>query len=115
MRPLGDYYLTLEVPDVSTPSSAGYVIAPDAGTIVKAWSVIDTGIVTLDAVLTLSVDGGTDVTATITVAAASAAGTMDSCVPLDNHYVNEGSVIKVISAGASTNASLARITLAIRR
>ena len=113
MRSLNEYILTVEVPDVSTTDSAGYVIAPDAGKIVKAYSVTN-ATTTGTAVLTLSVDGGTDVTQTITIAA-GAAGVMDSCVPADNNAVLHGSVIKVISNGGSTNAALARVTLVIRR
>ena len=40
MRPLNDYFLTVTMADCSTASSV-YVIAPDAGKIIKAFSVTD--------------------------------------------------------------------------
>jgi len=92
------------VPDVSTAGSAALAVSPVAGTLSKIYTVLEGAIITADAVLTASVDGGTDVTETITIATASSAeGDVDSCTPADNNTVAVGSYIKLVSAGASGN------------
>jgi len=110
------YTLNLEVPDISTQNSAGYVGVPIDGYVVKAYSVIAGAITGADADITLS-DGTTDMTnGVITVAnSGSAAGDVDSCTPTANNEVTAGDVIKAISDGASTNAVLVRITLVIKK
>lgn len=108
-----DYALTFEVADVSdTPP--GYVIAPFAGEIIKAYCVVE-GTTNGAAVLTLNVDGGTDITQTISIASGGGAGDKDECTPADNNRVEEGSIIKATSDGGGSTAVLGRITLIIRR
>ena len=92
------------VPDISTANSAALAVSPVAGTLSKIYTTIEGAIITADAVLTASVDGGTDVTQTVTIATASSAeGDVDSCTPADNNTVAVGSVIKLASNGASGN------------
>ncbi len=105
--------LTVKMDDVSTAGSV-YVVSPYAGTLSRAYSVIDGAIATADAVLTLNVNGGTDITNTITIAYdGSAAGDVDSCTPDDNNTVSVGDYIKITTNGASTNTVAATITLVI--
>lgn len=105
--------LAVKMTDVSTAGSV-FVVSPYAGTLSKAYSVIDGAIATADAVLTLNVNGGTDVTQTITIAySGSAAGDVDSCTPADNNTVAVGDYIKITTDGASTNTVAATITLVI--
>jgi len=113
MRTLNDYFLIFYVPDISTTSSTGYVVAPDAGKLIKAYVVTD-ATTTGDAIVTFSVDGGTAITQTLTIAA-GAAGVVSSCAPADNNAVLAGSAIKAISDGGSTNAALGCVVLVIRR
>ena len=110
---LSTKHLTVRMADISTAGSV-YVVSPYAGTLSKAYSVIDGAIATADAVLTLNVNGGTDITQTITIAySGSAAGDVDSCIPADNNTVAVGNYIKITTNGASTNTVAATITLVI--
>jgi hypothetical protein len=112
-----DYYvLVTEVPDISTQNSAGYIVVPVDGYVVKAYSVIAGAITGGDAEVTLS-DGTTNFTnGVITIAnSGSAAGDVDSCTPTANNEVSAGDIIKAISDGGSTNAVLARITLVVKK
>lgn len=112
MRTLNDYFLQLQIPTLETASS-GWVVAPDAGKLIKAFV---SSAATTDGtpVITFSIDGGTNITQTITMAAA-AAGIDYSCVPADNNNVLEGSVIKATTDGAGTTGGLGFVTLVIRR
>lgn len=105
--------LTVRLPDVSTASSV-FVVSPYAGTLSKAYSVIDGAIADADAVLTLNVNGGTNISETITIAnSGSAAGDVDSCTPSAHNTVAVGDYIKITTNGASTNTVAATITLVI--
>ena len=105
--------LTVRLPDVSTASSV-FVVSPYAGTLSKAYSAIDGAIATADAVLTLNVNGGTNISETITIAnSGSAAGVVDSCAPSAHNTVAVGDYIKITTNGASTNTVAATITLVI--
>ena len=101
---LNTYTLNVALADVSTASSC-FVVAPKAGTISAIHSVIDGTIATANAVITASVDGGSDISNKITIPNTSNAGTVNSCSPGDNHAVAAGEYIKLTTDGASTNAS----------
>lgn len=109
------YAVTAHLSDISTAGQT-YVVAPFAGEIVKAYSVINGAIATADAVLTLKI-GGTAVTGgTITIAnASSAAGDVDSCAPTAARSVTDGQAIEIETDGGSTNTVSAEITILIRR
>ncbi len=110
------YYLHTEVPDISTNTSAGYVVAPHDGYITKVYSALAGAITVGDAELTVSV-GGTDLTnGVITIATSgSAAGDSDSCTPTGNNKVTAGQAIKIMSNGGSTDAAMARCTIEIKK
>ncbi len=111
---LNTVVLTARIPDVSTASSAAFICSPVAGTLSKIYTVLEGTIATANAVLTASVDGGTDVTATVTIAYdGSAAGDVDSCTPADNNTVAVGSYIKLLTNNASTNAIGATVSFVI--
>lgn len=113
MRPLNDYFLTVEVPTVETASS-GLVVAPDPGTLIKAFIVSDA---TTDGTpeITLKIDAQTDITETITMTAAAAGTVATSEVLADYNSVGAGSVIKATTDGDGTTGGLGRVTLVIRR
>jgi len=111
---LNTFVLTGKIADVSTAGSAAYAVSPVAGTLSLIYTALEGTIATADAVLTASVDGGTNITETITIGYdGSAAGDVDSCIPADNNTVAVGSVIKLLTNNASTNAIAADVTFVI--
>jgi hypothetical protein len=115
MRTLNDYFLSVKLSDVSTASSA-YVVAPDAGKIIKIYSVLGGAIATADAEITTEINGVAVTGGAITIAtASSAAGDVDSAEPTAANSVQEGDVIEIITDGASTNTVPAEFTVIIRR
>ena len=109
---LNTYVLNVSLDDISTASSC-YVVAPKAGTITGIYSVIDGVTGTADAVITANVNGGSDVSQTLTIANGSSAGTLDDCTPADNNAVTAGQYIKLTTNGASTNVVSAVFSLVI--
>ena len=111
-----DYYLETEVPNISTNTSAGYVVAPHDGYVTNIWSTISGAITVGNAELTVSI-GGTDLRdGVITIAySGSAAGTVDQCTPTGDNKVLAGQAIKIMSNGGSTDAALARLTIEIKK
>lgn len=110
---LNKVYLQTSISDISGANS-GFVVSPVAGTLSKVYTVIDGAITVGDAELTINVNGGTDVTETITIAySGSAAGDVDSCVPADNNTVSVGDYIKITSDGGSTDACKAVVVFEI--
>lgn len=115
MRTLNDYFLTVNLSDVSTAGSA-YVVAPDAGKIIKIQSVIDGTIATANAAITTEINGTAVTGGGITIGYdGSAAGDVDSTEPTAANSVQEGDVIEIITDGASTNTVSATFTIIIRR
>ena len=55
MRTLNDYFLSVKMADVSTAGSV-YVVAPDAGKIIKISSVLGGAIATADAEITTEIN-----------------------------------------------------------
>ena len=109
---LNTYVLNVSLDDISTASSC-YVVAPKAGTLTRIYSVIDGTIGTADAVITASVNGGSNVTQTLTIANGSNAGIKDDCTPADNNSVGAGQYIQLTTNGASTNSVSAVFSLVI--
>lgn len=113
----GTYQVQAIVPDISTASSVGFVVAPYAGRLIRVYSIIDTAITTGDAVLTIATSVG-NVTETITIAnAGSAAGDIDVIQPAvhANTVVAAGTLLKATSNGGSTVASKAVVVFEIER
>ena len=109
---LNTYVLNVSLDDISTASSC-YVVAPKAGTLTRIYSVIDGTTGTADAVITANVNGGSNVSQTLTIANGSNAGDLDDCTPADNHTVAAGQYIRLTTNGASTNAVSAVFSLVI--
>lgn len=115
MRTLNDYFLTITIPllaDIQTR----YIVVPDTGTIVKVSTVLAKAIGTADEDITLKTARGT-VTPVLTITqSGSAAGTVDTILPLTNNYVIEGETIEIENDGASSGTLTAcTVTLTIRR
>lgn len=112
---LNETFLTVEIADISTASSA-WVVSPHAGTVTKIYSIINGTIATADAVLDPQI-GGTSITdGGITIEdSGSAAGDIDSSTPSALNIVTAGQAIEIATAGASTNTISAVITLVITR
>lgn len=113
IQTLGHVNLNVTETDVSTAGSV-FVVSPTAGKIVKIYSVIDGTIATAPAVITTEIDTvavtGSSISITHT---SSAAGDMDSSTPTAANHVLEGSVIELITSGASTNTVSATYTVVI--
>lgn len=112
---LNQYHITAYLADVSTAGQI-YVVAPDAGRIVKIQSALNGAIATANAVLTAKI-GGTAVTnGAITIAySGSAAGDVDSCSPTAANSVTAGQAIEIETNGASTNTVPVMLTITIER
>jgi len=109
-----DYFLNLDIPTIETAATgAAYVVAPDAGEIIKI-SGVCVDAVDVATVVTTSIDG-TDVTGGLTMAVALAGGAESNGYPTALNDVLEGSVIKVLSGEQATSGGICRITLTIRR
>ena len=105
--------LIAEIEDISNGDVA-YVVSPYAGTLSKVYTVIHGAITVASETLTANVNGGANVTATITIdQASSAAGIVDSCDPGDNKTVAVGNYIKLTSAGNSTGPCKATVMFVI--
>lgn len=113
LRPLPDKYLTVRIADVSTAETV-YVAVPAQAEVVKVYSALGAAITTADAVLTVSKNGTAMTGGTITIAAASSAGAIDSCEPSAGHQVDAGDYISVATDGGSTGAAPAIITIVLR-
>lgn len=107
------YYLNCHLENIANAAPPAFVVAPKAGKITKISSVIDAA-VDADTEITVNVNGGTDVTNTLTIAlAGSAVGDIDTVIPGDNNVVGAGDYIKLTSDGGSTTASKAVFTIEI--
>ena len=115
VRPLQDYFITCELDDVSTASTA-YCAAPSAGKIVKIQTVIHGAITTADATVTAEI-GGTAITGcSITVTqSGSAAGDVDSCTPSAANDLAEDDAIGIVTDGGSSTATRLTATIVVRR
>ena len=113
MRTLNDYFLTSEIPDVSTASST-FVNVPDGGRIIKIFA-HNQSTTTGTAAITFEIDGVACTSAAISHVASGSAGKKYAVEPTSLNSVNEGSVIEAITNGGSTNTSIMKITYVIRR
>ena len=113
---LNTYVLNVDLDDISATGSGKnkcFVVVPKAGTITKIYSIICSSTATSDAVITANVNGGSDITNTITIASGSTAGTIDVCNPSDNNTVNAGDYIRLITNGGNSNEVKAVFTIEI--
>lgn len=111
--PLQNRFVTVQLADISTASSA-WVVPGFRGQIKKIHSVINGAITSGDAAITVEI-GGTVVTgAALTIAnASSAAGDVDSvdvAIGSTNRF-DVGDAIEVITDGGSTNTVIGVFTL----
>jgi DNA/RNA endonuclease YhcR with UshA esterase domain len=115
MRTLNDYFLTVQLTDVSAPSSVS-VVAPDDGNIVEIFSVLGGAITVANSAVITKINGTTVTGGGFTVAySGSAAGDVDSAEPTALNAVKEGDYITITSDGGSTTTQPITVTLVIRR
>lgn len=115
MRTLNDYFLTVQLTDVSAPSSVN-VAVPDDGNIIKIISVLGGAITTANSAVTTSINGTTVTGGGFTVAfSGSAAGDIDTATPTALNSVKEGDYITITSDGGSSTTQPITVTLVIRR
>lgn len=106
-------YLTVELADVSTASTA-YLPSPVAGNITKIQTIINGAIATADAVITGKIATTAITGGVVTIAtASSAAGDVDSASPSAANTVAVGDNINFTTNGASTNTVKATILVEI--
>ena len=111
---LNTYILNVALDNISNSAPSCFVVAPKAGMITKIISVIDGAITGADSIITASVNGGTAITPTITIAhGGSVGGHIDTCVPTANNSVTQGQYIKLTSDGLSGGAVKAVFTIEI--
>lgn len=111
------YTVQSEVTDISTASSAGVVVAPYAGRLIRVYTCLHTIITTGDAVITIASSVG-NVTETITIAqSGSAVGDIDVINPAvqANTVIAAGTALKATSNGGSTVASRISVVFEIER
>lgn len=96
-------------------ASSSYVVAPEAGTISKIYSVVDGSTGGADTILTVSIGGVTVTNGTITIATAAVAGEVDEATPTANNTVTAGQAIKVESDGGTTGTPGCRVSFLITR
>lgn len=104
--------------DIATLNVAGdyHLIMPHTGTVIKAYSVIDSPIGTNNTTITLSTGGIAMINGTITIPfAGSAAGQVNSCTPTGGNSVAQGSAIKLAVSGTSTGAARCHLAIIILR
>lgn len=115
MRTLNDYFLTVQLTDVSAASSVN-VAVPDNGKIIKIISVLGGAITVADSAVITKINGTTVTGGGFTVAfTSSAAGDIDTAEPTALNAVLEGDFITITSDGASTTTQPITVTLVIRR
>ena len=115
MRTLNDYFLTVQLTDVSAPSSVS-VAVPDDGNIIKIISVLGGAITLVDSAVVTKINGTTVTGGGFTVAfSGSAAGDIDTASPTALNGVKEGDYITITSDGASSTTQPITVTLVIRR
>lgn len=109
--PLDEFYVTVDVTDVSTAASA-FNVAPAAGVLQRVYTVLHSAITGADANLTAEF-AGTAVNgfAIVVAQSGSAAGDIDTDTPTAAHAstdVAAGDAVELITDGASSTA--ARLT-----
>lgn len=117
MRTLNDYFLTVEINDVSTARTV-YTAVPDTGTVIKIQTCIGGTIATSDETITCAINGTAITGGALTITASgSAAGDVDVVYPTAAHSVQEGDYLSAATAGDSTNAGTfpCMVTFTIRR
>jgi hypothetical protein len=107
------FILTGQITDISTAGQV-YIVSPVAAEVVSVSSVINTAITTADATLTVKTAAGT--VGTITVAySGSAPGDVDTLAASSNTAVAAGATVEIETDGGSSTASVAQITVLMRR
>jgi DNA/RNA endonuclease YhcR with UshA esterase domain len=115
MRTLNDYFLTVQLADVSAASSVS-VVAPDDGNIIEIYSVLGGAITVANSAVITKINGTTVTGGGFTVTASgSAAGDVDNAEPTALNAVKEGDYITITSDGGSTTTQPITVTLVIRR
>ena len=104
------------IPDLSADTSH-FIVAPHAGSIVKAYSVIDGAVSSADVTIVMEIAGVAVTNGSITIAtAASAAGDVDSCTPTAANTVTAGQAIElVVTGGGAGGSPRGRVTIVIER
>ena len=110
---IGAHHRSFHLRAASLIGSGVYrIVAPFAGTIVKAYSVTDAALATGDATLTLKVNGVAVTNGALTVTqAGSAAGDVDSATPTAAASFVAGDVISVTVGGTNSGAAGADVIL----
>jgi len=108
-----DYFLNVDITDMTTGAVTGWVVAPDAGEVYEI-AVVSSAATSATTLVTASI-GSTAITGGVVTMAADAAPTRYACRPTAAKNVIEGDVIKVVTDGGTATAAIGRCTITIRR
>lgn len=103
-------YLTTKLKDVSTADSM-YLVVPFNGTLDAVYTALENALTTANATVTVR-DGTATSMGTITITqSGSAAGDVDSLLPVANNIFTAGQTVRIDTDGASDTAAELYITL----
>lgn len=103
-------YLTTKFKDIASADSM-YVLVPFAGTLDAVYTVLENAITTANNTVTVRNNAGTSM-GTITVTqSGSAAGDVDSLLPVSNNIFTAGQTVHLDTDGASDTAAELYVTL----
>lgn len=108
-------FIDLDITNVVTVATYN-LIMPHTGTIIKMYSVIDSGISTGDATLQLKIAGVNVTNGLITITqSGSAAGDIDSATPSALNTATQGQLISVTVGGTATGTARAHVSIIFLR
>ena len=103
--------LTYTIADINTAGSF-YLVVPKAGSLVKAWSVIDSALATADNIISFEIANVAVTNGSITITqSGSATGDVDSCTPTALNTLTEGQALEIVNNGGTSSTTRCTLTL----
>ena len=102
---------TVRLPDLDSTTEIS-IVSSVSGTVTSVYSSVE-GDPGADVIISGNVNGGTDFTATLTIANGASQHEVDSMTPADNNTVTAGETIRFISDGSALNNVGAWLTVVI--
>lgn len=108
------YWLTSDVPDVSTASSSTYFYIPVQSELVEIAAITTAPLTTADGTLSIYINGVLFADDLTLIQASSVAGTLHRATMVTANTIAAYSVIEIRSDGATDTAAIGHITLGLR-